>query len=73
MDLLEPDDFEQPVPLVLRTGARVMYSHGVIHYDDHGGYRLEGWFECDGVPRACRLVQRPNGPLTVQYHELFPD
>jgi len=73
LELLEPDDFEQPVPLVLHSGNQVIYSHGVIHYEDHGGYRLEGWFECDGVPRDCRLIQRPDGPLTLQYHELFPD
>lgn len=73
VELLEPDDFEQPLPLILQSGITVTYAHGVIHYDDRGGYTLEGWFERDGVPRPCRLVQPPDGPLTLRYHELFPE
>lgn len=73
IEMLEPDDFEQPLTLVLQGGLHVTYAHGVIHYDDHGGYRLEGWFERDGVPRPCRLEQPPGGPLTLRYHELFPE
>jgi hypothetical protein len=73
VELLQPDDFEQPIPLVLETGVHVSYAHRVFHYEGGGNYRLEGWFECDGIPRQCRLRQSPDGSLTLQYHELFPE
>ena len=72
VELLEPDDFEQPLRLVLQSAVQVTYSHGIVHYSEHGGYWLEGWFECEGIQRPCRLHQPADGPLMLRYHELFP-
>lgn len=72
IDLLEPDDFDEPVPLALLSGIHGIYTHGVVHYTGCG-YTLEGWFECDGVPRPCRLDQPPGGLLTLRYHRLLPE
>jgi hypothetical protein len=72
VELLEPDDFEQPLPLVLANDIPVTYFHRVVHYDSAGGYILEGWFERDGIERDCRLHQQPDGPLLIRYYELLP-